>query len=99
MFEGRQQIGTQTAFLFADSLQVSALQQERKKPLSEILRVFRSGALSPHEGVEWPPIGAAKFFECSIRCRRFTLRGEDHTPVGCGKCHSAVLRVSANRAQ
>src|SRR6266436_188433 len=91
MFEGRQQIGTQTAFLFADSIQVSALQQERKKPLSEILRVFRCGAVSPHKRVEWSPICAAKFFECFTRFWRFASCHQHHAPMSGGKCCRTVL--------
>src|SRR6266699_5530896 len=96
MFERRQQIRTQAPLLFTDSIQIPAFQEQRKKPLGEIFGFLGAEALPPHETVNRSPIRAAKFFERFLRCGRWTLRGEHHTPVSSNKRNPGVLRASAN---
>src|SRR5262249_46876960 len=74
-------------FLFAHNVQVSAFQQQRKKTLSEILHLFRPDALSPRETINWSPVCEAKFFECLLCRRPFTLRLQHHAPVRGSKRH------------
>src|SRR5437667_12893298 len=91
MFQRREEIRTQAPFLFADSLQVAALQQQCKETLGEIFRLLRSNALSPYETINWSPVRAAKFFECLLGRGRWTLCRQHHAPVGCRKGDGPVL--------
>src|SRR4029453_4033184 len=97
MFERREQIRTQASLLLAHSIEIPALEQKRKKTLSEILCLLRFGALSPHEGINGPPVSAAKFFKCFVRLWRFALRGEDDAPMSGGKSYSTALSDLTNR--
>src|SRR5947208_5237967 len=99
MLEGCKQIRPQTSFLLANRIQIPAFQQQSKKTLREIFRLFRSDALSPHKAVDRPPIRAAKFFECLSCCWRFALRFQNHAPVSCCKSDRSVFRTCANRVQ
>jgi hypothetical protein len=70
----------------------------RKKTLSEILRLFRPGPLSPHETINRSPVRAAKFLE-SLLCRGcWTLRFQHYAPMRGGK-RRAAIGASANRGQ
>jgi hypothetical protein len=42
MFKASEKIRTETAFLFANGIQIAALEQQSKKTLREIFRVFGS---------------------------------------------------------
>src|ERR1041385_625917 len=81
MFKRCEQIGTETSFLFADSIEVSALQDQCEEALSEIFCLFRVGALPSYETVDRAPVGATKLFERFLCCRRFTLRLQHYAPV------------------
>src|SRR6266496_1100280 len=98
MFQRRQQIGTQTAFFFTDSIQVPTLQQQCEEALSEIFRFFRVGALSPHKTINWSPIRAAKFFECRLCSWRWTLRCQYDAPMR-GRKYRALICISADGGQ
>src|SRR4029077_14776132 len=98
MLERREQIRTQASFFLAHNVQVSAFQQQRKKTLSEIFCFFGTGALSPHETINWWPISAAKFFKCGLRCGCWTLCLQHQAPMRGGK-RRAAISASANRGQ
>src|SRR5881396_3256001 len=91
MFERGEQIRAQTPSLFAHSIQIPTLQKQRKKALGEIFRLFWFNVLSPHETIDRPPVCAAKFFQRSLRCRRWTLRLQNNTPMSCRKRRRAVF--------
>src|SRR6266487_4141556 len=91
MFQRREQIRTQTPFVFAHSVQIPTLQKQRKKALSKIFRLLWLSALPPHETINGSPIRAAKFFQRSLRCRRWTLRLQNNTPMSCRKRRRAVF--------
>src|SRR6266542_5792866 len=96
MLKRRQQIRTQTPLLFADSLKVPTLQQQRKEPLGEIFRFLLLNALSPHETINRSPVSAAKFIERRLCCWACTLRRQHHTPVSSCKRDAPVLRARAD---
>lgn len=96
MFQRRKQIRTQAPFLFADSIEIPALQQQCKETLSEIFRLFRPDALPPYKTLNWFPVGAAKFLKCPFCSWRWTLRRQDYAPMGCCKC-GAVISIFASR--
>src|SRR6478735_1022081 len=77
MLQRRQKIRAQTSFLFANRIEVSALQKHRKKILSEIFGFIWAGAFPSDKAINRSPIGAAKFFERVFCCRRLTLRFKD----------------------
>ena len=91
MLERREQIRTQASFLFANGIQIPALQQQRKKTLREIFCLFRSGALSPHERINRSPIGAAKFLKRRLCSWCWTLGFQNHAPMRRGKRRPSVL--------
>src|SRR5205809_2399891 len=95
MFQRREKIRTQTAFFFADSIEIPALQQQCKETLSEIFRLFWPDALSSYETVNRSLVGAAKFFECLPGRGRWTLCREYTAPVRGSKRHQAVIGASA----
>src|SRR6266481_4190540 len=94
MFQRPEEIRTQTAFFFADSIEIPALQQQCKKTLSEIFCLFRPDALSSYETVNRSPVRATKFFECLFCRGRWTLCREYNAPMRGSKCHRAVIRAS-----
>src|SRR6266436_6041457 len=94
MFQRPEEIRTQTAFFFANGIEIPALQQQCEKALSEIFCLFRPDALSSYETVNRSPVGAAKFFECLLRRGRWTLRRQYDAPMRGSKCHRAVIRAS-----
>src|SRR5215467_12305833 len=91
MLQRRQEIRAQTAFFFADSIQVPALQQQSKKALSKIFCLFRPDALSPYETINWSPVSAAKFFERFLGRGRSASCREHNAPMSCCKRHRAAL--------
>ena|SRR6266480_3987809 len=99
MFERCEQIRTQAPLLLANSIEIAALQQQCKKALSEIFRLFWFGALSPHEPVNRPPVRAAKLFQRRLCRWSRTLRLQDHAPMRCGKCEGSVPRACTNPRQ
>src|SRR5215468_9548530 len=99
MLQRRKQIRTQAPFLLADRIQVAALQQQSKKALREIFRLFRPDALPSYEAIDRSPIRCAEFFKGCLRCGRWTLRLKYYAPVRGTKRHRTMRGVSANRAQ
>src|SRR5438105_11535113 len=99
MFERCEQIRPQTPFLLADGIQIPAFQQQSKKTLREIFRLFRSNALSSYETINRSPVGAAKFSKRCLRRVCWTLRLQHHAPMRGSKRHRTVIRASANSAQ
>src|SRR6516165_10357484 len=91
MFYRRKQISTQTPFLFANSIEVPALEQQCEEALSKIFRFFGLYTLPSYETINWPPIRAAQFFECGLCGRRWTLGRQYDAPVSRGKCHRTTL--------
>src|SRR5439155_26813993 len=98
MFQRREQVRTQTSFLFAHSIQIPTLQKQRKKALGKIFRFLGSNALSPYETVNRSPISAAKFFQRLLRCGRLALRLQDHAPMSRRKCDRSVFPPQAGWA-
>src|SRR3954447_18738576 len=96
MFQRRQEIRTQTAFFFADGIQVPPLQQQSEKALSKIFCLFRPDALSSYETVNRSPICPTEFFEGLFCCRRRALRCQHHTPVSCCKRDRSALCSGRN---
>src|SRR5882724_3862186 len=86
----------QTPFFFTNSVQVTALQQQCKETLCEIFRIGCFYTLAPHKGKNGPPICSAKFLECFLRCRRFSLRGQHYAPLRSGKVCVALLECASN---
>ena len=86
-YERRRPFSLRTAF------EIPAFQQQRKKTLGEILRLFRPGPLSPDKTINGSPVCPAKIFECFLRCRRSALRREHNAPMGCCKRHAPVSCV------
>ena len=84
------------ALFFTNSLQVPALQQQRKETLCEIFRVVCFYTLASHKGKNGPPICSAKFLERFLRCRRFSLRSQHYAPLRSGKVCVALLECVRN---
>src|SRR5438552_17999056 len=99
IFDRRKQVRTKPSPFLANSIQVSALQLQCEKTLSEILRLFSPNTLSPQEAVNGSPIRATKFFERFLCRWRFALRFKHYAPVRGSKGHCAVLRASDKRGQ
>src|SRR6266567_5443611 len=97
MFQRREQVRTQTSFLFAHSIQIPTLQKQRKKALGEIFRLFWFNVLSSHETINRSPVCAAKLFQCRVCLRRFALRCQHHAPVRGGKCNGTGLSALTDR--
>src|SRR6202022_12225 len=93
-----QQIRTQASFLLSNSVQVPPFEQERKETLSEVPRFLRVNTLLAHKSVERPPVGATKFFERFLRCRRFTLCLQYHAPMSGSKHCYTISRAWADRS-
>ena len=68
------------------------LQQSGEEFLGQVLGFLELITFSPNENVKGFSAGAAKRLERCLCRRRPALRGQDHTPVGRDKRHSAVLR-------
>src|SRR5262249_34850293 len=90
VLQRREQIRTQSPFLFAHSAQIPALQQKCKKSLRKILRFLRPRPLSAHKAIDRSPINAAKFFECFLCRWRFTLCLQHDAPVRGSKRRRAM---------
>src|SRR6516162_9297165 len=86
------------SFLFADSIEVSALQQQCEKTLSKIFCLFRVGALSSDKTINWAPVCGAKFLERGLRSGCWTLRLQHHAPMCGGECRTA-MSVAVDRGQ
>src|SRR5262245_15880110 len=99
MLQRCEQVRTQASFFLANGIQIPALEQERKKPLREIFCLLRFGAMSPHETINGPPVGAAEFFERCLCSWRGTLCLQDHAPVCSRKGRRTLMNPSANCAQ
>src|SRR5215211_2431884 len=74
MLERREKKRTQPALFLTHGLEILAVQNQREKPLRDILRLVSATTLSPHESVNGPPISAAKILQRLLGCRRFTSR-------------------------
>src|ERR1700757_1162780 len=68
MLQRCEQIRTQPSFLFANSIKIPALQQQREKTLGQIFGFLCFDAFSPNETINRSPIRAAKFLE-RLLCR------------------------------
>src|SRR5437667_3719174 len=93
-----EQVRTQSSLLFAHSAQISALQQESKKTLGEILGVFQADTLSSHKAVNGSPINPAEFFKRLLCGWRFALCLQHDAPMRSSKRRRAVISISADRA-
>ena len=63
MFQRAQKKRTESAFLTIGSSITAIPNEHDKKPLRQILRVFRADALAPQEKIKGPPINAAQIRE------------------------------------
>src|SRR5207237_5458151 len=80
-----QKIRPQKPPFLPDSFEVPPFEQPREKSLSEILCFLWLIAFASDEAVQWPPVGSAELFQRRLRCRCWTLRFQNHTPVRGGK--------------
>src|SRR4029453_18179429 len=93
MLKRCEQIKSEPFFFLANRIEIAALQQQSKKPLCEIFRLFRSNALSSYETINRTPIRAAKSLEFFLCRRRLPLCLQHHAPVRSSKRRAAMSSV------